>query len=245
MRFPLRALLAATALATLLLWTSPAVAQKGKPQPPPEEPPPPPPHASEVVVYRPDLGGWLDTSTNLVWGYMLTKTRGTSASFEWGKGFAANYAEEMWIAGEEREAYADFAAAKAIELQESDPERAAIYAQRAEDYYYSADVCYDTATAAAQYTGWRTPTLTEATDAVAKELFIYGSDPVHYPDGWQTMPDLPPYQSWSDTLTWTSSSAGKVKGQNVAWAFYPVSGGTAKIGMNSAVHVVVVRTHVP
>ncbi len=42
------------------------IVEAGKPAPPP---PPPPPLGTEVYEWRPELGGWLDTSRNLIWGY--------------------------------------------------------------------------------------------------------------------------------------------------------------------------------
>jgi hypothetical protein len=54
--------------------------------------PPPPPLGPEVYEWREDLGGWLDTSRNLVWGYDQLGIGGYGITYAQAQQRAQNYA---------------------------------------------------------------------------------------------------------------------------------------------------------
>lgn len=59
-----------------------------------------PPAGTAVYVWRADLGGWLDTSTNLVWGYSATSISGSNYSFNYANTtLRANYATLLTNSG--------------------------------------------------------------------------------------------------------------------------------------------------
>lgn len=62
------------------------IVEAGKPAPPP---PPPPPLGTEVYEWHPELGGWLDTSRDLIWGYSPSAV---DNGYAWPYSFAANIA---------------------------------------------------------------------------------------------------------------------------------------------------------
>lgn len=63
-----------------------------------------PPASASVYVWRADLGGWLDTSTNLVWGYSSMGISNTPVTSPQAETFAANYATTLRNSGYVNEA---------------------------------------------------------------------------------------------------------------------------------------------
>jgi hypothetical protein len=106
--------------------------------------PAPLPLGPEVYQWREDLGGWLDTSTNLVWGYDSLEILGYAHNFSGSSSVVATYPQIL-------QNFASSQTDPAIQL-----------------------VAQNAANVAVQYTNWRMPTLDEARDAMAKKLFVYG-----------------------------------------------------------------------
>jgi hypothetical protein len=89
------------ALSCLAFALIPSLGQgKGKPGGGDPPPPPPPPLGTEVYEWRPELGGWLDTSTNLIWGYSPSVlNNGYAAPYDFSVNQTANYATLLTSAG--------------------------------------------------------------------------------------------------------------------------------------------------
>lgn len=233
------------ALCGLLLMAS---VEAAKPAPPP---PPPPPNPAAIYQWRPELGGWLDTQRNLVWGYQLTAVVNGGFSYDGAIATAPNYAIRLATAADDYDVRGTNMLAQADNYQAlGDAAYAAgdyeladeYYFQadrryvRAQEYFDSADIALAAAVNAAQFNNWRIPMKDEAVDASWKGLFSRGAT------GFNSF-DSSPYvgfQQENNVPNWTSTLSGK----NV-WAYYPVSGSTAAISKSSLIGAIVVRTHVP
>ncbi|MGD9858263.1 MAG: hypothetical protein AB7U20_25255 [Planctomycetaceae bacterium] len=192
-----------------------------KPAPPP---PPPPTSGPEVYEWRPDLGGWLDTSRNLVWGYEFRQLTGGTGPYDFLQ--SRNYPALMLGTADY---YYDEAA-----------------------YYYGigdlelGDLFFDAAIAcedAASFTNWRFPTKDEASDAIAKKLFKY--DIAGWSGYWSTPlgPGLA-YDGWA--LCWTSTAGKKARGGfSTHWVYTPATGDLGEWPNGGDGDVIWVRTHVP
>lgn len=220
---------------------------------PPRNPPPPPPPPDPTVIYqwRPDLGGILDTQTNLVWGYSFYDLKGYGITQAMATSAAADYADILYdiaefdipafaaqneAAAEERQAQGDAAlAAGDVELANRYYARAQEYRDKADADLDSIPLYMDAADVADQFT-WRLPTQQEAQRAIGNGLFTYG-------DGGFNGYDATPRIGFSPVIelfTWTTT---KVK-KNV-WVFKPLSGAGVEAGVNSQINAIFVRTHVP
>lgn len=228
--------------------------EAAKPAPPP--PPPPPPNPAAIYVWREDLGGWLDTSRNLIWGYSLSQSRSMSFSYNGAVNAGANYAlhlSDEAVFREGRGVYCetqgDNNLALAIQAEAAgDLDLAAYHYDRADRYYALADTYFADAVAfldasdlAGQYNNWRIPTKAEALDAVSKGLFTYGVDGFNSYDcspavGNQGL-------SYGSRASWTADTQ-KVGGKPGAWAFWP-GGGTSLVTQTSGCDTFHVRTYVP
>jgi hypothetical protein len=193
-------------------------------KPPP--PPPPPSAGPEVYEWRPDLGGMLDTSTNLVWGCEFYALSGGTAPF--------NHLQSVDYPGamlSTADTYYDAA-----------------------DYYYgigdvatgdlytsAAEACEDAAT----FTNWRFPTLAEAQDAMAKSLFKYDIEGF---SGYWATPLGPGIAYDGFTPCWTSTlgkNNQKINGFPTTWTYTPATGATGLASRGWSADAIWVRTHVP
>jgi hypothetical protein len=105
-------------------------------------------------------------------------------------------------------------------------------------YRADADGFADAALDAAPYSNWRAPKLAEFQDAYAKGLFSQGEFGFNL--------DASPaagYQRHNFVHHWTSDPVSKNKKN--ATVFNPGDGGWGQVGVNSAIHAMVVRTHTP
>jgi hypothetical protein len=228
----------------------------GKPKPPP---PPPPPNPFLIYQWRPDLGGWLDTQTNLVWGYSFQTMLGTSTHSGYGinqsmaVAAAGDYADILYEvadvdlpnAAAETTAHADWQVEQGdIALANGDPELAAEWYEAADANYALAQddldsiPLYEAAADVADQFNWRLPTKVESQRAQTNGLFTYG--PTGF-DSYDGSPRIDFQMPWN-TLCWTSTKTSN--GRN-AWAYRPLDGTGGNIGVNSQVNAIFVRTHVP
>jgi hypothetical protein len=233
------------------LFVSPSWLPAAKPTPPP----PPPPPANPFEIYedrRADLGGWLDTERNLIWGYSLVQTRNNNCSYSGAQWFAQNYADQLAAEvdvrleraaynqdqGDVNQALGDQALADGdLALADYYYGRADLRYALAEQYAADAVAFDDAAVVADQFTNWRVPTKVEAVDASAKGLFTYGEGGFNSWDpspatGMQSLP----------VMVFTNDLS---KNRQNAWAFFPADGGTMLTSVNSSIDCIVVRTHVP
>lgn len=235
------------ALACLASASSAFAGKKPGGNPPP---PPPPPDPATIYEYRADLGGWLDTTRNLVWGYNCQPIEGPK-TLNQAKTFAANYATALanyainYLPGQADlyEMQADW------QTEQGNAALAAGNVALAEDWFAAAEVNYAraqlhrdsiaptlaAAEVASNYT-WRVPTQAEATDAMWKGLFTYGEGGLN---GYDQDPLLGLQQVYQH-FHWTTTLK-----KQTAFVYNPTNGDTGFIGVNSGIYCIVVRTHVP
>ena len=230
--------------------------KKGSPPPPP--PPPPPADPFQVYEWHPELGGWLDKNTNLVWGYSFIDMLGTSTHSGYGikqqaaTNAAAHYADVLYSMPDQLEgSAADITAQADVQIEKGDAALAAGDIELAARFYAAAQAKYlaaqddldsipifiAAADVADQFT-WRLPTQQEAETAIANGLFTYGEGGFNGYDG---SPRIGLSIPWNN-LTWTSTLS---KSKKQAWAYRPMDGGYGFIGITSTVNCMFVRTHVP
>lgn len=166
-----------------------------------------------------DLGGVLDTSTKLVWGYDSHSFSGIGITLSWlaqiGDDGAYLYCLN-WALNEY-----------------SDPANINYDPVKAADMQAALNV-------AEQYT-WRRPTVTEARDAVAKGLFTYGAGGCNVYYGSPIAPNGP-YISDPNLFRWTSVAGKPARGRTLsAWAWEP-DDGYAELLADSAISCIWVRT---
>lgn len=195
----------------------------GKPQPPPPSPPPPP-HPADVYEWRPDLGGMLDTSTNLVWGYEFRALTGGTAPYNYLA--SQNYPMRML---ETADAFYD----------EADYYYSIGDTELGDHYTQAAFACED----AASYTNWRFPTKSEAQDALWKSLFRYDIEGY---SGYYSTPLGPglAYDGWAPC--WTSTPGKPARGGfRTYWTYTPINGDMGEGPDGYSLDVIWVRTHTP
>jgi hypothetical protein len=198
------------------------------------------PPGTDVYEWRPDLGGWLDTSRKLVWGYSMSDSTNSGFSFEGAKYWAARYPELLANQVEPALDRAEYCQQQANSLWETDPVRAQAYADLAAMYSQNAELFMEASLDAAQYSNWRLPTLTEFQDAFAKGLFSRGENGFNM--------DMSPgvgYQEGYGGTNWTSTTPKRIKGSMSALLFSITDGGTMWTGINSSSRALVVRSHTP
>jgi hypothetical protein len=168
----------------------------------------------EAFEYRPDLGGVYDTRRGIVWGYSFVQVTNTTTNQNYAKNqIVPQYANILDSAGDNALARGDLDAAAAF---------------------------YDAADAAASFTNWRLPTLTEARDAVSRGLFTYGATGLNMWTGSpaDTVFGLP----YNGIPTWTSDT-GKLRGSAAGWVFGPHDGGAFLTSATSSVDAIMVRSY--
>ena len=210
-----------------------------------------PNHNFGVFVSRPDLGGVLDTSTNVVWGYSHEGVANRHATYAGAMNANSWYAATFSEIADDNEGWATHHYVQAASLWETDPllaQRHLVYADRLTATLVP---LREAGTVADHYSNWRPPTLDEARDAVAKGLFTRGETGLNQ---WTFSPvDLVPGNelpfplglAYPTHACWTSDTEAKGKYKDHAWVYEPLDGSARRIGKGSAADVIVVRTHTP
>ena len=219
----------------------PAALTAGKPTTPP--PPPPSGDPTLIYVYRPDLGGWLDTSRNLLWGtYSLNSCVGGSMPNDQAAALAADYAATLADGSlyyDERSAYWQ---AQGDLYVLSDPARAARHYQTAQDCADAADELFAQSLAASVVEGtnkWRLPSKAEFEDAYSKGMFTYGDGGLNGFDKSPTpgiQPEKAGFRYWTSTVT----------KNRYQWSIDPVAGlSYSEFIIGSRLYAVAVRDYTP
>jgi len=194
------------------------------------------PASTVVYQWRPELGGWHDTSNNLVWGYQCYFTPG-NYTYSLAPIFAANYASSLATAATEKINSAVRCEERVILYAISDPPRSQRNADLALIYRADAPALQTASAQAAQYSNWRVPSLVEFQQAWNKGFFTKGTGGFN----WDAGPEVG-LQPSTDVSHWTSTLS-KRRGQAMLFNFR--DGGSGSFGMTSTAAVIVVRTHVP
>lgn len=195
------------------------------------------PAGTAVYVWRADLGGWLDTSRNLVWGYSLTDSINSTYQYSSAQSAAAQYPVLLAGQADYLLGRAEYCEMRAAELAETDPARSQAYAALAVTYGQDADAFFNAALNAGQFSNWRTPTLSEFQNAWSKGLFSRGANGFNL--------DMSPavgYQAGYGGPHWTSDPANKKK---QAPSFSISDGRSSLVSVTSVLRALVVRTHTP
>jgi hypothetical protein len=215
-------------------------------------PQPTPPDPFEIYEWREDLGGWLDTTRNLVWGYDSGGILGYGLTYSLAQNFVQNYAATMASTAIQRQSQADESYARAAYLYSIGELEGALWHEQQGDLYASiAAGLAAAAPIASQYTNWRIPSLEEALDAVNKGLFTYSNDQYDDADfdGYNSVPQVPPSGlSYGNIPAWSNDVGGnknKIKGRDTAWVYLPITGEPGVITQTSQIPAIVVRTHLP
>lgn len=184
-------------------------------------PPVEPAHNFEAFEDRPDLGGVLDSETNVVWGYSYYAI--TTAGATYGGSLSASDRYPACFA--ERAAYhqgwGEYYQNRALE----EPDQAELYEAVAAEEFRTAQALVDAGAIATQYDNWRLPTLAEARSAIAKGLFTYGDEGLNM---WTTHPANLEATSPQNGLHWTADYAGKRKGNDTGWAYSALDGSAVR-----------------
>ncbi len=183
--------------------------------------------------WRPELGGWRDKTTNVVWGYSVLDTINAGVNYSFATSNISNYPQYLFSRAQ---SLLDEAASWELAASmQTDP----LVKQRYLDLASSkrADSASTTlaATDAKQYTNWRSPTLAEFRAAWNKGLFTRGSGAFNL--------DMTPfngYQSGYGGSTWTSNPPSPNK--KLATVFSITSGQSYSIVVSSQVGCIAVRT---
>jgi hypothetical protein len=215
-------------------------------------PQPTPPDPFEIYEWREDLGGWLDTTRNLVWGYDSGGILGYGITYNNAQNFVQNYAATMASTAIQRQNQADESYAQAAYLYSiGHLEGAQFHEQQGDLYASQAAGLTAAATIASQYTNWRLPSLQEALDAVNKGLFTYSNDQYVDADfdGYNSVPQVPPSGlSYGNIPVWSNDVGGnknKIKGRDTAWVYLPITGDPGVVTQTSQIPAIVVRTYIP
>lgn len=226
-----------------------SILEAGKPKPPP-----PPPDPATIYQWRPELGGWLDTTRNLVWGYnTFPDVLGYGITLNMAIQRAATYPGMLYDMGLRLEGDADYyddlgdrytvraneylAAGDLVNAQKYFDQANGAYAQ-ADEKRASIPACVAAGDAASQFNNWRVPTEAEALDAIAKRLFTYGAGGFN---GYDHSPYLG-LQPDTNNANWTTTLS---KNKQQAVVYRPSSGESGYYGVNSQISCIYVRTHVP
>ncbi len=198
------------------------------------------------------MGGWLDTTRNLVLGYNCQPIEGPKNLYG-AKVFAANYDTALtnyainYLPGQAdlNEMHADWQMEQGyLYLAAGDEEYAEEWFAAADRNYALAQLQRDSvaptlaaAEVASQFT-WRVPTQDEAVDAMWKGLFTYGEGGLN---GYDQDPLLGLQTVYPQSHFTTTLSTNKQK----AFVYNPVNGVTGFVTVTSGFYCIVVRTHVP
>jgi len=218
------------------------------------KPAPPPPNPFAIYEWRPDLGGWLDTQRNLVWGYDLGPVLDWQFNAVEAAQAAATYPTQLadGAAHFDQRSADDSAKADSFKAKgdaalaagdqvNADKYYATMthYSERAEDEAAAANELEASAAVASQYSGWRVPTKDEAQDASSKGFFTYGTGGFNGFDD-SPLPDFQPFQP--NFAVWTSTR----KTGTTNWAFFPIEKTFRDYSTTRGyLYVIVVRTHTP
>jgi hypothetical protein len=196
---------------------------------------PPETNGNANFDWRPDLGGWLDKSANLVWGYQPTTFTTAVYNWDFARNVARNYPQVLADTSAERfnesQYYASLAEA------EPDPLWKAAFASWSDEAYRDFVALAAAAADASKYTNWRMPSLAEYRNAYSRGLFTQG------PTGFNM--DFGPqdgYQPGLRAMQWTTDL---LKSKKSAWVYGVNDDGQLAIGLNSGVTHLVIRNHTP
>ena len=184
--------------------------------------------------WRPDLGGWRDRQTNLIWGYQIGLIGGFTNTYAGAAtiGPRSLYPQTILNAVPDRLARAQLQEERA--LLETDPVRKQARLDLAATFRADAAACSVAGAHAAAFSNWRVPTLAEFRSAYIKGMFSQGTAAFNF--------DAAPftgYQRVNFVSFWTSDPA--VRNGTRATVFYPGDGGSRLIGVDSNANVLVVR----
>jgi hypothetical protein len=213
-------------LGVLLMALAPAASFGQFPSLPPET------IGNAKYEWKPQLGGYRDVSTKLVWGYSPTGTLNWSFSHTFAKTYGATrYASDF--AGHADGLIAQAESYEEAAESETDPDRAQAYLELAQRYRDDA-ACTEAAAAVIDlYDNWRLPTPAEFQDAYSKGLFSRGTDKFNMDQNSATGLQLG-YQG----LYWTSEVS---KNKKQATSF-DIGGGTKSLlTVTSQVWLILVR----
>jgi len=214
----------------------------GKPVPPP--PPPPPVDPTLIYEHRPDLGGWLDTSRNLLWGtYSVTVCTGGAEHYDDCAALAADYSGTLTFGAAQYDALSSQYQAFGDQYAVSNPTLAAKYYGYAQDYAAAADELLANSQAASVVEGanrWRMPSKDEFVDAYNKGMFTYGDGGLNAFDT-SPVPGIQPQVAHS--LYWTTTPD---KGNRSQWAYDPPAGlSQSVLTSGSYLFALAVRNYTP
>lgn len=182
--------------------------------------------------WKPELGGYRDVSSKLVWGYSPTGTLNSGFSYSGAQTWASSmYASSF--AGHADSLIAQAESYEAAAASETDPDRALAYLELAERYRDDA-ACTEAASAVIDsYDNWRLPTPAEFLDAYKKGLFSRGT-------GGFNMDQNPAtgLQLGYLNLYWTSEIS---KNKKQATAFDIGNGTKSQVTVTSSICLILVR----
>ncbi len=183
--------------------------------------------------WRPDLGGWRDKATNLIWGYSLTETTGSTYSYTYALSISSNYPQllssqvaSLIQRAENNERLAPL---------ETDPVRAQARLEFAARYRADALAASMSAADAARFTNWRIPKLQEFKTAWTKGFFTRSDIGFNY-----DKTAYAGYQYGWGPAFWTSEPSTN-KGK-LATCFFITDGGTMQTSIQSSIGFLVVRS---
>ncbi|MGN6547738.1 MAG: hypothetical protein ACTHK7_22000, partial [Aureliella sp.] len=167
---------------------------------------PPETNGNANYEWRPDLGGWLDRQSKLVWGYHVTSCANRPYTYSNAQNAASSY--PAVLAAEVDRCLNDAAIydAEVLKYQETDPARAQLSADWAQYYRDSADAFALAAEDASQFSNWRMPTLREFQTAWSRGLFSRGTLGFN-----MDMSPAPGYDQGYMQSNWTSDPLSKNK----------------------------------
>jgi hypothetical protein len=183
--------------------------------------------------WRPDLGGWRDKSTNLIWGYSITAIANSNSTYAGAQAAAPQYPQYILNQAQDRQSRAQIQ--ENLAASETDPVRRQRRLELAATFRADAIACTIAGSHAATFSNWRVPTLSEFRSAYGKGLFSQGTNAFNF--------DAAPftgYQPVNRVFYWTSDPA--VRNGSRATLFHPGDGGSGLFSVNSNVSVIVVRS---
>jgi hypothetical protein len=151
---------------------------------------------------RPELGGVLDTETNIVWGYSMGAIEDIwSYSYTASLNVPGRYPSCFDAKADDAQAYGEYCLQQAA--IEPDPTRVPLWEAEAAKSFAIVQPLRDAGEIAQQYDNWRLPTVEEAREAIAKGIFTAGSGGLNL---WTQHPaDATPTPPRGGALYWTST----------------------------------------
>jgi hypothetical protein len=201
-------------------------------------PPVAPAYDFEAFESRPELGGVLDTETNIVWGYSMGAIEDIwNYSYTASLNVPGRYPACFATAADYHQEYGEYCLDQAV----LDPARADQWEALAAEHLAMVDPLNEAGNFATQYSDWRLPTVEEAREAIAKGIFTAGEGGLNL---WTQHPaDATPTPPRGGVLYWTSTYGGKRYGNDTAFAYSAQDGGAVRTPGFCV--PILVRTHTP